>query len=380
MARPAAPRRLPLLPADSQVGWTAYVWLVYLVMFLAPPAAHTWAGRASIGEWAATLLGLAIFLFTYFRAYWVRGRGLVAIVAAQVALGVIYSTINPGALVFFVYAACFIARLEERRDAVLGVALVTLALAGTAWLAAVPWIWLTGGVIMAPLLGAVNYHDARVARADRKLRLAQEQIEHLAAVAERERIARDLHDVLGHTLSLIVLKAELAGRLAERAPARAAAEVRDIEQVARQALREVREAIRGYRASVPDEAERARALLAAAGVDAELDIERVTLDAAIGETLALALREAVTNVIRHARAGRCRVRLHALDDACVLEVEDDGRGCRAPEGGGRRGMRERVEALGGTVERGPGTGGRGTRLRVTLPLARVEIHAGGGRL
>src|SRR5690606_2971579 len=111
----------------------------------------------------------------------------------------------------------------------------------------------------APLLGAVNYHDARVARANRRLRLAQEQIEHLATVAERERIARDLHDLLGHTLSLIVLKAELTGRLAERDPTRAATEVRDIEHVARQALREVREAIRGYRASVQDEAERARA-------------------------------------------------------------------------------------------------------------------------
>jgi len=379
MARPAAPRRLPLLPAESRVGWTAYVWLIYLLMFLAPPAARMWAGRAGIGDWAVTLLGLAIFLFTYFRAYWVRGRGLVAIVAAQVALGVIYTPINPGALVFFIYAACFVARLEQRRGAVLGIALVTLALASMAWIAAVPWVWWAGGVIMAPLLGAVNYHDARVARADRKLRLAQEQVEHLATVAERERIARDLHDLLGHTLSLIVLKAELAGRLAERDAARAAGEVRDIEQVARQALREVRDAIRGYRASVQDEAERARALLAAAGVEAELDIERVALDAASGETLALALREAVTNVIRHAHAGRCRVRLRQQDGACVLEVEDDGRGRCAPEGGGLRGMRERVEALGGAVERGPGGNGRGTLLRVTVPHAGPLAHAEGGR-
>src|SRR5690606_30011651 len=146
MAGRAAPRRLPLLPPGSPVGWTAYVWLVYLLMFLAPPAARTWAGSAGIGDWAVTLLGLAVFLFTYFRAYWVRDRGLVAIVAAQVALGVIYTAINPGARVFFVYAACFIARLERQRDAVLGIALVTLVLAAMAWLAAVPWVWWIGGV------------------------------------------------------------------------------------------------------------------------------------------------------------------------------------------------------------------------------------------
>ena len=112
------------------------------------------------------------------------------------------------------------------------------------------------------VVGGSNIFFAQKARADCKLRMAQEEIEGLAAVAERERIARDLHDVLGHTLSVIVLKAELAGRLLERGGepgARAAEEIADVEQTARSALAEVRETIGGYRArGLPAEMDAAR--------------------------------------------------------------------------------------------------------------------------
>jgi two-component system sensor histidine kinase DesK len=183
-------------------------------------------------------------------------------------------------------------------------------------------------------------------------------------VAERERIARDLHDVLGHTLSLIVLKAELASRLAGRDPERAAAEIRDVERVSRKALAEVREAIRGYHATLEDEVARAGSLLRAAGIHAGLAVQLPPLDRAREEAVALALREAVTNVVRHSGATTCAVRLSASGDACTLAVEDDGRGGIAAEGHGLRGMRERVEALGGTVR---WACRRGTTLTVTLP-------------
>jgi two-component system sensor histidine kinase DesK len=193
---------------------------------------------------------------------------------------------------------------------------------------------------------------------------------------ERERIARDLHDVLGHTLSLIVLKAELASKLTETDPARAAREIRDVEQVSRKALAEVREAIRGYRGTLEDEIARAGSLLRAGGIHAELAIQLLPMGRGAEEALALALREAVTNTVRHAAAATCTVRVSAAGGVCTLVVEDDGRGGIGAEGHGLRGMRERVEALGGSVVwecHG------GTTLTVTVPFSPAAgLHGGDG--
>jgi two-component system sensor histidine kinase DesK len=272
--------------------------------------------------------------------------------------------------VLFVYAGATAGKLDRTRDAFrVLVAIIALA-AATALLTHAPlFFWITSVGVTA-LVGGVNLHFAQMGRTQDKLRLAQGEVEHLAAVAERERIARDLHDVLGHTLSLIVLKAELAVKLSERDPVRAAAEMRDVEAVARRTLQEVREAIRGYRATLADEAPRARALLKAAGIQAELDLEAGDLPQPIEETLAFALREAVTNVVRHSGATTCRAHVHRDGDRVILEVQDDGRGSSAREGAGLRGMRERVEVFGGEISR---PGGRGMRLRITLPLSRAPV-------
>ncbi|HEU0015756.1 MAG TPA: sensor histidine kinase, partial [Longimicrobium sp.] len=321
---------------------------------------------------------------------WVRGRALLPVVGVQALLGVALTPLNIGASVFFIYAASFAGSLEPTRNAVRAIVAVAALGAATSWLVDAPlWYWLPAAG-MPLIIGYVNVHGAQVRRANARLRLAHERIEHLAAVAERERIARDLHDLLGHTLSLIVLKSELAAKLATRDAARAEREIRDVEQVARTALREVREAIRGYRASLADETGRSRSLLAAAGIRAEVESQPVELAREVEEALALALREAVTNVVRHAHAGWCRVRLRADGAGCVLEVEDDGRGGGAAEGSGLRGMRERVEAVGGTLRRGPGRGGAGTLISArvpggtaaappqpALPAAAVEIAGAG---
>jgi two-component system sensor histidine kinase DesK len=233
--------------------------------------------------------------------------------------------------------------------------------------------------VFTPLIGAVSFHRAQVGRSTETLRRAHDEIEHLAAVAERERIARDLHDVLGHTLSLIVLKAELAAKLAERDPARAQVEIRDVEAVSRRALKEVREAIRGYRPTLVDELARARALLDTAHIGATIEttIDPADLKARAGaeEVMALALREAVTNVVRHSGASRATIRAwrEAPSGSAVLEVADDGRGAGAREGIGLRGMRERVESLDGSLTARSMTASsqQGTRLTITIPLASV---------
>jgi two-component system sensor histidine kinase DesK len=218
--------------------------------------------------------------------------------------------------------------------------------------------------VISLIVGATNIHFTEMGRSTARLRQARDEVEHLAKLAERERIARDLHDLLGHTLSLIVLKTELASKLAERDPVRAAREIREVEEISRQALAEVRQAVRGYRArDLSAERALARVALQAAGVELSEAFEPVALSPEAEDAFAFALREGVTNVVRHARATRCHVGLAAGDGQARLTIEDDGHGGEAPEGAGLRGMRERAQALGGQVER------QGTRLRVSIPLA-----------
>ncbi|HEX8243379.1 MAG TPA: sensor histidine kinase [Longimicrobium sp.] len=358
-AAPPRVRRFRLLPPDAPHGWLAYVWPAYLAPLFIQPAQ---SGRA--WQWAALLAVLPLFLWSYFRAFWLSGRRVLPHIVLQSALAVAFAPWNSAGSTFFIYAASFAPRAGDRRRAIRIIAAIVVAAAPTALLSERPfWFWIYAAVFSA-FVGAVNLQTAEAARANARLRLAQDEVRHLAAVAERERIARDLHDVLGHTLSLIVLKAELASRLAGRDPERAAAEIRDVERVSRKALAEVREAIRGYHATLEDEVARAGSLLRAAGIHAGLAVQLPPLDRAREEAVALALREAVTNVVRHSGATTCTVRLAASDAGCTLAVEDDGRGGITAEGQGLRGMRERVEALGGTVR---WTCRRGTTLTVTLP-------------
>jgi two-component system sensor histidine kinase DesK len=201
------------------------------------------------------------------------------------------------------------------------------------------------------IVTASNAFIARQKRADTKLRMAHEEIEQLAAVAERERIARDLHDVLGHTLSVIVLKSELAGRLIERDPQRAAQEIADVERTARTALSDVRQAIGGYRSQgLPAEMELARNTLQAAGVSFACESPLPQLRAEEETVLCLALREAVTNIVRHAQATHCHMRFTASSDGYhSLLITDNGAHATLQEGNGLRGMRERVQSLGGRL-------------------------------
>jgi two-component system sensor histidine kinase DesK len=370
----SASAKLRLLPPDSDLGWTPYAWLIYLPIVFIQPAMQ----RSPVGVWAADVAGALVFLVTYFRGHWVCGRALERTIVLQVALGMLFTPFNTGAYVFFTYAASFAARFERGRRALAWIAAITAIGFIVALATHVPLYYWIGHGIFTPLVGAVNFQRAQVGRATSKLRAAHDEIEHLAAVAERERIARDLHDVLGHTLSLIVLKAELASKLAELDPARAAREIRDVESVSRVALKEVREAIRGYRPSLADELARARTLLDTARIGATIEttIDTTELRSRAGaeEVMALALREAVTNVVRHSGASRATIRAwrERPSDSAILEVADDGRGGAGPEGAGLRGMRERVEAIDGTMI---STTKQGTRLTITIPLVAAASGA-----
>src|SRR5947209_9594552 len=269
------------------------------------------------------------------------------------AMGLGLGASNTGASVFIIFTAAFIPWVFERTKVAvvaLGVVAVGVVIHGLKFHPANGFS--VTSLVVALRVGLSNTHFAVRNRADHKLRLANEEIEHLAKVAERERIARDLHDVLGHTLSVITLKSELAGKLMERDPERAAKEIREVEQISRQALSDVRDAIRGYRSEgLVAELARAKSTLETAGVNVQCDAATsMKLPAMQESVLSLAVREGVTNVVRHAQARTCRLRVEQQNGSCRLQIQDDGRGGFQNEGNGLRGMRERVEMLGGALK------------------------------
>lgn len=353
-------------PADPRIGWLPYAWLFYLATLFVGPVLD----RAPAGVWLITVAATIAFVALYFRSYWTDGRELVMIAAATVALGIGLSPTNVGASVLFVYAAAMVARVGTlRQAAVLLTAITAIAGLTALWIDAPGYYWFSA-LLLTPFIGAINYQSEEVAKRDRRLERAQAEVERLAAIAERERIARDLHDVLGHTLTLIVRKAELASRLADTDPAAALREIRELEQVSRSALSDVRDAVSGYRTHWEREVARAAQMLESSGI--ELSI--VGTPPALGraeDAVALGLREAVTNVARHAEATRCEVRWERDGARAVLLIADDGNGREAADGNGLRGIRERAEAIGGSAERLPGRDGRGSVVRITVPMERA---------
>jgi two-component system sensor histidine kinase DesK len=354
--------------------WFAYTGFLFIYPILDP----------SRYLWLATLAVFFVFvgiMWGYIRAVDEGHPARFWMIAATFALGLLTFPWNNGGSTFLVYSAAFLPFAFVRLRRVLSIffAEVLLVLVEGAIFHGVPgyfhisWTQTFIAIFLMTVIGGGNVFFAQQRRAECQLRAALDENLALAAVAERERIARDLHDVLGHTLSVVVLKAELAGRLIHRQDpsdhARAAAEIADVERITRTALAEVREAIGGYRTrGLGAEIEAARLTLDAAGVMLILDAaatNNANLTAPEEIALTHALREAVTNIVRHSRATTCRLHFVTEDNQRRLVIEDNGQHSISREGNGLRGMRERIESLGGHLflERD-----HGTRLLIELPL------------
>jgi two-component system sensor histidine kinase DesK len=196
-----------------------------------------------------------------------------------------------------------------------------------------------------------------------------QEIQRLAKSAERERIARDLHDLLGHTLSLIAIKAELAHKLVSQNDGRAGNEMREVAEVARKSLAEVRQAIAGMRSiGLLEAVGTADTLLRAAGLKTSLGIQPLPPLATVQEhALSQALLEATTNIVRHADANEAAITISFGGGRITLRIEDNGRGSDVLPGNGLTGMRERLKAVGGELE--ISNLAPGVRLRVLLPVS-----------
>src|SRR5438309_7048420 len=294
-----------------------------------------------------------------------------AIVAATLILTVFTLRTPPQYGSLFLYAVIMAGAAFPWRRAVPALVLLAVLAAAIELIRGESVTASTGQFLNDLLVGFAAVAGRLLVEANQQLSQAREQIARLAVGEERLRFARDLHDLLGHSLPVIALKSELAGRLIKTTPGLAANEVEDIEQVARDALREVRDAVAGYRQpALNAELAGAREALTAAGIELRAEGEHMPLPPAVEAVLAWALREGVTNVMRHSQAKRCNIRIFKKDGSAAVEVVDDGRGGTPEPGSGLHGLRERVLERGGTLTAEP-LPHEGFRLRVTVPLPEV---------
>lgn len=376
--RPREDRGLSRPPGpDPRDPWERWGWLMGAIwlVFLGFPIVGTVRADAAMGWQVASLAAIGAFAAVYVTGFvrfdqcdgetelhrytWRRLAVLAAIAAVPAPV------IGTEALAFMPFLVAF--------------AMYGLSLPSGAWVSAAVLAFTIAVPVLRGDLEQYWFFTAIVALtavSNGLVRLLGDRQEkhrvlerHLDLVSERERVARDVHDVLGHSLTVITVKSELAQRLVDDDPARAKAELDDIRRLTRTALAEVRATVAGLRvARLDEELAAAEMALRGAGIAADLPQDHEVADPRHRILLAWVLREAVTNVVRHSGARRCIVRL----DSSSLSVSDDGSGTGdAPEGNGLRGLRERVDAAGGRLDVGPGRPGAGergvgTRVEVTL--------------
>ena len=367
----------------------AYFWLICLLLPILSLVQAPVGGLRLL----VAVSGLIVFAATYVWVMWphpLAGQGparfglrpSVALLSGLTLLVLALSLVYGASFLWLFIGVSAIAGISlpfsRAAIAVVALTLLTLGLgvilsgnlALTTWILFIPLVLLVRG------LGLDMIGFVRLAHALRELQEAREDLARQAVTEERLRMARDLHDLLGHTLSLIALKSELAGRLLENDRRGAAREIQEVEHVARQALREVREAVAGYRQpTLRGELDGARQILEAAGIGCAVEYDGQSLPSGMDTILAWVVREGVTNVIRHSCARHCLIRVLATSVYARAEVSNDGypsdKNGPGQAGSGLAGLAERVAAQGGHIAAGPQVleDQPGFRLSVEIPIS-----------
>ncbi|MGI9092650.1 MAG: sensor histidine kinase [Mycobacteriales bacterium] len=369
------------------VAW-ASIYLVFLVF----PATDLATGDRPVWELCTAAATLVLFVVLYLLLllgagfHTLRPRRYARRIDVGVAILIVMAIVTPLAFGgsfagLMIYASCAFAAVNAPRVSAVAVG-VLAAMSLMVLLVVHAGVGTIFVLTLLTVLGPLSTIGlSRMRELICELAATREENARLAVSEERLRFARDLHDLLGHSLSLVVLKAELAGRLVQRNAARATSEIADIESVARQALVEVREAVSGYRRSLEEELDGARRALEAAAIKVELPSPGPPLPAPVESLLAWAIREATTNILRHSHASHVVINLRSRGDSVELVVDDDGVGLSTVDGGpaststvddpaaghGLCGLAERMAAAGGDATGGPRPAG-GFRVSVTVPF------------
>jgi len=361
------------LSGVQRLAWSG-IWLVFLGYPIGDIVSRDHSTGWLVAAWAA----LAIFVGLYLRTMWLalgsdvfhpRPRPdawLSALILFTFAVVLAFGAAWGGMIIYLGVATG--SSLTNRA------AMITLGVIAAATVAIGVAIGVSASnlafeVFLTAALGVTMLGVRRMFRLITDLREAQGEVARLTAAEQRSRFARDLHDVLGHNLSVIALKSQVARRTMSSDPDAAAAAINDVEAVARQSLSDVRDLVSGYRQrSLREELSVAGELLTAAGIEATIDPPVIAPDNPVDELLAWAVREGTTNVIRHSRAAHCRISISVVGGDARLEITDDGTPVAGSgNGSGLPGLRERLAEAGGDVDAGPRPEG-GFRLAVQVPL------------
>ncbi|WCF08295.1 sensor histidine kinase [Paenibacillus thiaminolyticus] len=344
----------------------AIVYLFYMVL----------SSRSNPGLLGSLLLLLS-FLVSFYIGLWHRnGYLLAAVLAGLATTALIGMYIDPNLLIFGFIFADLIGRSKSKWHigiAIAAIALMFILVCGVYGKRTDNFLFLPLMIVQL-LFPIVIYIIEKTKRLQSKLDAANQQLEKYIQQEERQRIARDLHDTLGQTLMMIKLKCELANKWVDKDPMQAKEELKDILYTSRIALKQVRELVSDMKfISLAHEIEHCRKLLHTAGI--ELDIVengRPPLLASVEETMiALAVREAATNIVKHSQAKQCTIRLETVDNLYCVSITDDGVGLLpTATGNGIQSMKERMQALHGTFTASSSPGG-GTALSMQLPLRQL---------
>ncbi|WP_168204129.1 sensor histidine kinase [Aliikangiella coralliicola] len=298
------------------------------------------------------VVGTLVFLPLYFSGYWIISKKIIFNIAGILVLGTLLALITPGASVFFVYAGAFCCRLGTPKNGFLGLLVIII------WIAIVslsfdliPYFYIPAALFTL-LIGGVNIYQFEMDKKRKELILSREEVKALAKTAERERIARDLHDLIGHTFSVITLKAELAGKLIDNEPVRAKTEIKELEGISRDALKQVREVVTGFRSSdLNTELAHAKYVLESNEINFDYTLQDVDMSDEINKELAIIIKELVTNVLKHSQASRVNASVIGDNESITLKLADDGKGihCDQFEGFGLQGIQERVDKFQGKL-------------------------------
>jgi two-component system sensor histidine kinase DesK len=318
-----------------------------------------------------TLISVPIYVYLHLCVYFYDGPNRIRLgyVAAIFALAYILAPFNYSSLGYLIFGFFMIVYLVSTVQASVIIGLSIAAFMVEMWILGASGGSMVSALVPALTLATIAVFTAYAHKHQKEIRRSQEEITRLATLAERERIGRDLHDLLGHTLSVVALKSELARKLIDRDIDAARTEIAEVERVARDSLAQVRNAVSGFRSTaLSAELLAATALLQAQGVQVKCETENVKLPHDRETVLALSLREAATNVRRHSGAKVVTIRVRKEAAAVIVEVADDGRGGRIVPGNGLNGMRERLDTVGGSLTLWPNPAG-GTLLRASVPVS-----------
>ncbi len=338
-----------LLPADREGKYLPYLLLSYLVLFFIPVL----IGQSAPWHLSVMVISTLVFLGLYFHAYHATGNGIIWHMSGMCVLAFVLALSIPTSSVFIVYACAFCMALPKLKHQYAALGGILAATAVVSLILKPDVYFYLPALFFGAIVGLLNINQKQLNAKAKALKLSQDEVKKLATVTERERIARDLHDAIGHQLSAIALKAELAETLCDHDTEKAKSIMQQVHTMSRTTLKEVREVVSNYHAANFEETlVHIKALLQLQEIEVVCEVASTDFSHAQEQTLCFILKEAVTNIVKHASATEVSLKLEIIKDHFVLSIKDNGSGFSAKglQGNGLASIQKRAELLDGSLQ------------------------------